>query len=87
MPIQLTWPKVFKNYPLVLWITVLLLQQQTLDEAQAILKKYDGKKPFKLSNLAVMDFPRIPQDVAASPLIDKTNANGTITKVETYKYL
>ena len=68
----------------------------TLDEAQAILKNMMERNnetldwslhytsPFKLSNLAVMDIPRTPQDVAASPLlIDKTNANGTITKIKT----
>ena len=53
----------------------------TLDEAQAILKNMMERNnetldwslhhtsPFKLSNLAVMDFPRTPQDVAASPLL------------------
>ena len=49
--------------------------------------------PFELSKLAVMDFARMPRDVASSPLrIDKTNPNGTtthniITTPTGYKYL
>ena len=77
----------------------------TLDSAHHILRdmleqpngRFDWSQshnsPFKLSKLAVMDFARMPRDIASSPLhIDKTNSDRTtthhiITTTTDYKYL
>ena len=76
-----------------------------IDNAHLILKNmmerpngslnwsHSHNSPFDLSKLAVMDFTRMPNDIASTPLsIDKTSKDGTITchnitTTTNYKYL